>query len=69
LCLLKIKNVGATLLAKAVSRSIKMLTVPASSRAGSLPHGFCGYLNFVFVKIKNVGASLLAKAVSQSLGI
>jgi len=32
-------NVGASLLAMAVGQSPKMLYVPASSRAGSLPQG------------------------------
>src|SRR5450830_1139651 len=35
-------TVGASLLAKAVCHSALMFNVMASSRAGSLPHGFCG---------------------------
>ncbi|QEO81094.1 hypothetical protein ELZ14_27440 [Pseudomonas brassicacearum] len=38
---------GASLLAKAMSQSMRMLDVLASSRAGSLPQGAVVYMSFV----------------------
>ncbi len=61
------QTVGASLLAKAVGQSMKMLDVTPLSRAGSLlqverglPEG---------MRSKTVGASLLAKAVGQAMKI
>ncbi|MCP2227628.1 hypothetical protein OKW12_003053 [Pseudomonas silensiensis] len=43
---MKIKNVGASLLAKAVGQSIKVLNVNPPSRAGSLPQGIVSDTGF-----------------------
>ncbi|WP_234452942.1 hypothetical protein [Pseudomonas sp. SW-3] len=43
---MKIKNVGVSLLAKAVGQSIKVLNVNPPSRAGSLPQGIVGDTEF-----------------------
>ncbi|PYC20844.1 hypothetical protein DMX02_14075 [Pseudomonas jessenii] len=42
--LTRLKNVGASLLAKRPAHSIPISTEMTPSRAGSLPQGFCGDL-------------------------
>ena len=61
----RVSSVGAGLLAKAVSQSMKMLDGPASSRASPLPQGVCVGYEFCVHWRLNVGASLLAMVVAQ----
>jgi hypothetical protein len=58
--------VGASLLAKAVVQSMKMLAVPTPSRASPFPQDFSQNARFAY-STKPVGASLLAKAVVQAM--
>ncbi|MEI4520775.1 hypothetical protein V8J63_10120, partial [Pseudomonas sp. CCNWLW23] len=59
--------VGASLLAKALGQAMKMLNVPPSSRAGSLPHWILHVAGILQAPRKPVGASLLANALGQAM--
>ena len=61
------KPVGASLLAKALGQAMKMLNVPPSSRAGSLPHWILRVAGVLHTPQKSVGVSLLANASGQAM--
>ncbi|QHF51518.1 hypothetical protein PspS49_18445 [Pseudomonas sp. S49] len=60
--------VGASLLAKAVAQTMKMLNVPAPSRAGSLPQVFVATANSAYTT-ESVGLRLLAIAAQLTTTI
>src|SRR5690349_13216471 len=55
---LKIKTVGAGLLAKAVGQSTSLLDVPTSSRASPLPQGLWPAVGLAFTEDQNCGSGL-----------
>ena len=56
---------GASLLANGLGQAMKMLNVPTSSRAGSLPQWILRVAGIWHMPRKPVGASLLAKALGH----
>ncbi len=55
---------GASLLAKALDQSAKMLNVPPSSRASSLPQGICGTTKSM-VNTEHCGSELARESVGS----
>src|SRR5690349_6312776 len=55
---LKIKTVGAGLLAKAVVQPISLLDLPDSSRASPLPQGLWPAVGLAFTEDQNCGSGL-----------
>ncbi|WP_206663089.1 hypothetical protein, partial [Pseudomonas sp. Sample_14] len=55
------------MLANALGQAMKMLNVPPSSRASSLPHWILHVAGILQAPRKPVGASLLANALGQAM--